>query len=115
VITEHTVQVREPLKRHESLGEAGDTIRLAQSAGRVELADRIIEVQGVQPFRPAEEYVLFLRANVSGGFEVIHGKHGAFRIGNGTVETDSRSAVAKTAVTLGSDRFLSALRTLGAR
>lgn len=115
VLTEQTAQVGEVFKHNSLLPETGSTIKIMQRAGSVDVGDHVIEVARQRVFGSAEEDVVFLHWNRSfGAFEIRNGQHGAYRLGNGVVETDSQSRLAKSLRALGRTEFVNRLRVLGA-
>ncbi|MEA2235875.1 MAG: hypothetical protein QOC81_599 [Thermoanaerobaculia bacterium] len=93
VRTYHTSEVLRVIK-----GDVGkrSTIVFTQSAGQLELPDKIIRVADVEPLPSGERYVVFLRRPNSAGPWILLGERdGAFRLREGRVQPQGFGPVAR--------------------
>lgn len=67
---------------------AGTTINVWKPGGVVQIEGRSVKVSedDFPPFLAGEEYILFLAADAGGGYAVVSGAQGAFRLAGGAAE-----------------------------
>ena len=113
VVTEHHATV---LRVFKGVAERGQALSFAQSAGDLELPDRIIHVTGAGPLAEHFEYVVFLREWPAAGAYILTGdRAGAFRIVHGVVQPQGGGAVAEEHRNLAERRFLDELEQAASR
>lgn len=111
VYTEAKVEVIQQYRRKRTDAGTGTSLVVAQRAGRLELADEIIEIADVEPLAAGREYVLFLQWHrYLGTYEVTAGPEAIFELRGGRVRPFGKSPVAKDHSALRDDEFLSDLR-----
>ena len=94
------------------------TILLSQQAGEVELADRVVRIDGPPPLAAQQRYVVFLRKQPqpSGGEWLLLGERdGAFKLHDGRVDPQGFGRVAKEHVNLREGAFNDELQRIAGR
>lgn len=114
VFTAHMATVNEVLKGDAPTSPIGGVIRIIQSAGEIELADKRIRVRGgFDPFVIGAELVLFLEWNDHlNGYDILYGPSGSFLLVPGQVITFGTQGPAARVKGMRSDEFLAILRKL---
>jgi hypothetical protein len=108
---EAKVEVIQLYRRKRTDTAVGTSLVVAQRAGRLELADEIIEIAGIEPIVAAREYVLFLQWHpMLGTHEVTAGPEAIFELRDGRVRPFGKSAVARDRGGIRDDEFISDLR-----
>jgi hypothetical protein len=82
----------EVFKPHSALPAIDSTLTIRQSAGQVDVGDRIIRVEGgYQPLLPNQEYVLFVGwHDTVQVFDVAYGPDGILHLTGSVVTTPAR-------------------------
>ncbi len=111
VHTEAKVDVLQHYRRKRTDTAVGTSLVIAQRAGRLELADEIIEIAHIEPIVAGREYVLFLQWHpMLGTYEVTAGPEAIFELRDGRVRPFGKSAIAKDRSGIRDEEFLSDLR-----
>jgi hypothetical protein len=78
------------------LGLAAHAHVFSQSAGQLELPDKVIRVAGVEPLPAGDRYVVFLRRHETVGPWILAGERdGAFKLNDGRVQPQGFGVVAQ--------------------
>lgn len=103
VRTFHTSRVLRVLKGDV---KKGSTVVFSQSAGQLELPDKIVRIAGAEPLAAGDRYVVFLRRHEVFGPWILAGERdGAFRLRGGRVESQGLSSVAREQNNLSERQF----------
>lgn len=96
IATLHTVRVLEILKDDNGIGEVGSTFKVEQSAGELELPDKIVTVNpGVAPLSPGDTQIFFLTwHHPELHYAMAYGPQASFKIKGNSIEAKERRGVA---------------------
>jgi hypothetical protein len=105
--TVHTARVIEAFKPSNQVTSAGSSIQIRRVGGDRDRGDRIERIveEGFQPFRPGEQYVLFLSELIADGhvfYSPITGPDGSLRVGAAGLQTEGRRSFSTELAGLGS-------------
>jgi hypothetical protein len=94
--------------------QKGASIVFTQAAGQLELPDKIIRVDGVEPLGVGERYVVFLRHHDTLGPWILVGERdGAFKVRNGSIQPQGFTHVAEEHRNLSELSFTDELERVG--
>lgn len=112
VATVHTVRVIEIVKGHAGIRGVGYTFEVEQSAGELELPDKIVTVNPrFAPLRPGDTHVFFLEWHQPQlHYAMAYGPQASFKINGLTIQTAERRGVGLQVDGVSVTAFLDALR-----
>jgi hypothetical protein len=88
--------------------EKGVSILFRQTAGWMELADKIVVVDGAEPLEPGREYFVFV-AEAEGVRRLVGDAEGAFMLRNGEVFGQGRGELSRRTQRLAAADFVRAI------